>query len=195
VIGSILRQFVVQNGLGIVAWEAGTLRLMPGLVRIPDISSIRFDRLPGRRIPREPIPDLVPDLAVEILSTSNTPKEMADTLRDYFRTGVRLVWYVDPVACAWWKSSRPLIDRRDLAKIRCSMVAWCCQVSHCRFAKSSPNPKPPPRSRRGFPVLEERLARSRPSASGRFRIGPTSVGPTRCLGKIADFDRAGATQR
>jgi Uma2 family endonuclease len=39
---------------------------------------------------------LVPDLAVEILSKSNTRREMQRKLREYFAAGVRLVWYVDP---------------------------------------------------------------------------------------------------
>ena len=73
------------------------LRLAPGLVRIPDISFISWDRLPQRRVPRQPIPDLVPDLAVEVLSEGNTPREMEQKLQEYFTAGVRLVWYVDPV--------------------------------------------------------------------------------------------------
>jgi Uma2 family endonuclease len=42
--------------------------------------------------------DVAPDLAVEVLSPSNTVQEMDRKLRDYFAAGVRLVWYVDPVA-------------------------------------------------------------------------------------------------
>ena len=38
----------------------------------------------------------MPDLVVEVLSKSNTPKEMNRKLGEYFRAGVRLVWYVDP---------------------------------------------------------------------------------------------------
>ena len=47
-------------------------------------------------MPDEPVPDLVPDLAVEVLSASNTPLEMANKLREYFEAGTRLVWYVNP---------------------------------------------------------------------------------------------------
>lgn len=47
-------------------------------------------------MPREPIPPLVPDLAVEVRSQSNTPQEMQQKLRDYFKAGVRLVWSIDP---------------------------------------------------------------------------------------------------
>ena len=70
---------------------------MPGQVRYPDLSFVRWDRLPNREIPEEAIPDLVPDLAIEILSKGNTKGEMDRKLRDYFIAGVRLVWYVNPV--------------------------------------------------------------------------------------------------
>ncbi len=71
------------------------MRIMTNRVRIPDVAFISFDRLPGRKSPGVPIPDLVPDLAVEVLSASNTPREMQIKLGEYFTAGVRLVWYVD----------------------------------------------------------------------------------------------------
>lgn len=70
------------------------MRLAPGLVRIPDVSFISSNRLPDGRVPREPIPDLAPDLAVEVISRHNTRKEMDRKLHDYFTAGVQLVWYV-----------------------------------------------------------------------------------------------------
>ena len=96
-LGHFLTGFVEQNHLGVVAGEAGTLRLAPGLVRIPDVSFTSWDQLPGRRIPREPIADLAPDLAVEVISPSNTAPEMERKLQDYLAAGTRLVWYVLPV--------------------------------------------------------------------------------------------------
>jgi Uma2 family endonuclease len=91
-----LQAFLEQHDLGIVAGEAGMLRLAPGLVRIPDVSFVSWAQLPQRRIPRQPIPDLAPDLVVEVLSESNTPREMEQKLHDYFAAGVRLVWCVLP---------------------------------------------------------------------------------------------------
>jgi Uma2 family endonuclease len=93
-----LDTFLDKHDLGIVAGADGILRLGYGLVRIPDVSFVSWGRLPHGRIPRQPIPNLVPDLAVEILSKSNTKKEMGRKLRDYFKSGVRLVWYIDPEA-------------------------------------------------------------------------------------------------
>ena len=55
-----------------------------------------LERLPGGQIPKKPVPLLVPDLAVEVISGSNTLKEMAEKLPGYFEKGVRLVWYVRP---------------------------------------------------------------------------------------------------
>ena len=41
---------------------------------------------------------MVPDLAVEVLSVGNTPAEMKRKRKEYFFSGVRLVWLVDPAA-------------------------------------------------------------------------------------------------
>jgi len=97
-LGHFIQAFLDQHDLGIVAGPDGMLRLAAGLVRIPDVSFVSWTRLPGRRIPRQPIPDLVPDLAVEVLSPGNTEREMARKLDEYFAAGVRLVWFVDPSA-------------------------------------------------------------------------------------------------
>lgn len=91
-----LNGFVVPRKLGIVAGSDGLMRLFPGLIRIPDISFVSWARLAGGRLPRDPIAAFAPDLAVEVLSPSNTRQEMERKLRDYFAAGVQLVWYVDP---------------------------------------------------------------------------------------------------
>jgi Uma2 family endonuclease len=88
--------FARQHDLGIPAGADGTVRLLKGLVRIPDVSFLCWDKLPGRVLPSAPIPDLFPDLAVEVLSKTNTPEEMERKLGEYFLAGVRLVWMIDP---------------------------------------------------------------------------------------------------
>lgn len=93
----LLGNFVVEHDLGIVAGADGMMRLAPGLVRIPDVSLVLWDKFPGRRVPRQPVLDLVPDFVVEVLSEGHTPREMARKLDEYFLRGVRLVWLVDPV--------------------------------------------------------------------------------------------------
>ena len=95
-IGRLLGNHVAGHDLGIVLGADGMMRLAPGLVRIPDVAFISWDRLPGREFPREAIWDLAPDLAVEVISKGNTPEEMYRKLEDYFAAGVQLVWYVYP---------------------------------------------------------------------------------------------------
>jgi Uma2 family endonuclease len=56
-----------------------------------------WDKFPNRVLPRDPILDHVPDLAIEVLSKSNTPREMRRKRREYFDAGARLVWEVNPV--------------------------------------------------------------------------------------------------
>jgi Uma2 family endonuclease len=90
--------FVRPKNLGLVAGADGMVRPFPGLVRIPDVAFVSWERIPGRRVPTQPIPDLIPDLAVEILSKGNTPAEMARKREEYFNYGVRLLWLVDPDA-------------------------------------------------------------------------------------------------
>jgi Uma2 family endonuclease len=96
----VLNAFVIPRNLGIVTGADGTVELMAGLVRIPDVAFTNWDRLPGRRYPTVPIPRLAPNLAVEVLSRSNTPGEMAVKRMDYFTAGVELVWEIDPASRA-----------------------------------------------------------------------------------------------
>lgn len=96
VIIQYLGSYVEENDLGVVLGPDGAMRLLPGLVRIPDVSFISWERLPGHEFPEEPIPDLVPDLAVEVLSKTNTKREMERKLLEYFEVGVRLAWLIYP---------------------------------------------------------------------------------------------------
>lgn len=95
-IAFLLRRFLAENDLGILTGADGALRLIPGLVRIPDISFVLWNQLPNRKVPKKDIPDLYPDLAVEVLSRKNTKAEIDRKLHEYFRSGTRLAWVVDP---------------------------------------------------------------------------------------------------
>jgi Uma2 family endonuclease len=92
----ILSSYTKRHDLGFVLGEAGTLRVAPGLVRIPDVSFISWSQFPTRRLPREAIPDLAPDLAVEVISQGNTEAEMRRKVREYLAAGTRLVWLAYP---------------------------------------------------------------------------------------------------
>jgi len=95
-IARLIGNWVKPRKLGTVLGEAGMLRLAPGLVRIPDVAYLSMAKFPRGRFPKGAIAPLAPDLAVEVLSPSNTKKEMKEKLEDYFTHGALLIWYVDP---------------------------------------------------------------------------------------------------
>lgn len=88
-----LVDFLRRHNLGTAAGADGMMRLLSGLVRIPDVSFVSWEHLPESY---GAIPPVAPDLAVEVLSESNTPREMERKLREYFEAGTQLVWHVDP---------------------------------------------------------------------------------------------------
>jgi Uma2 family endonuclease len=94
-IDHFLLSYCEVHDVGNVTGADGMVRLFPGLVRIPDVAFVSWARLPDRAVVEQSLPDLVPDLAVEVLSESNTPREMARKRAEYFRAGVRFVWIVD----------------------------------------------------------------------------------------------------
>ena len=95
-IAKLLANFVDDRGLGFVLGEQALLRLVIGRVRAPDVTFIRGDQVPGGEFPNEPISDLTPTLAVEVMSPGNTTREMDEKLDEYFASGSKLVWYVYP---------------------------------------------------------------------------------------------------
>lgn len=93
-IGHLLSAFVDREGLGVVLGEAGyVLERGPDTVRGPDVSFVSTERLRRRG---ETFFEGAPDLAVEVISPSNTRRAAAEKTRDYLAAGARLVWNVDP---------------------------------------------------------------------------------------------------
>ena len=99
---AVIHAFVKKHDLGLVGGEGGMLRLSANQIRIPDGSFVSWNQLPGRILPSEPIWDIYPDLAIEVLSASNTRAEITRKIGEYFDAGTRLVWIVEllkPLPC------------------------------------------------------------------------------------------------
>jgi len=109
-IGELLN-FIRPGNLGVVSSGDGPLRLRMGLVRMPDVAFVSRARLRAAGGVKEQIPSLIPDLAVEVLSPSNSKREMDRKRKEYFGAGVRLVWQIDPptrTADVYISSNEPL---------------------------------------------------------------------------------------
>jgi len=96
-IAALLRSFIAPQKLGVLSGPDGMFRLIKSSVRGPDVAFLSRARFPGGKFPTEAYPSLAPDLAVEVLSPSNTKAEMFRKRIEYFHSGVQLVWIVDCV--------------------------------------------------------------------------------------------------
>lgn len=104
-----LREFVRAQRLGRCVFDgAGFLLPLPpelqrrsrdgrphDTVRSPDVAFVRADRVPPGGFGPGWIP-LAPDLAVEVLSPSETASDTEEKLADYRAAGTPLLWVVDP---------------------------------------------------------------------------------------------------
>lgn len=96
ILGHLLMNHLDHDNQGVVLGEKGALQILPTKMRIPDVSFIRWESFPDRKLPKDRVYRAVPDLAVEIISAGNTSQEMDKKLDEYFEAGVRLVWYIYP---------------------------------------------------------------------------------------------------
>ena len=95
-LGGCVKVYLDQNDLGTCVGADGMMRIAPGKVRYPDLAFLVWEKFPGGVVPNDLLPDIVPDLAVEVLSKGNTKPEIARKIREYFEAGVRAVWVIDP---------------------------------------------------------------------------------------------------
>lgn len=70
----------------------------PGLPqRRPDVAYVSYNRWPRkRRVPRTQAWAVVPELAVEVISPSNTFEEVLGKVHEYFQAGVQQAWVIAP---------------------------------------------------------------------------------------------------
>lgn len=93
----LLSTYVWQHRLGVCfAGSTGyTLPNLPNTVRAPDASFVRANRLPPDGVTGGFL-QLAPDLAVEVLSPSESDADLSEKLADYRVAGTPLVWVIDP---------------------------------------------------------------------------------------------------
>ena len=95
-IARLLGNFVSAHRLGKVLGSDGMVRLEPEQIRIPGVAFIAKQRFAGRTLQPGAFWELGCDLAVEVISPSNTRREMERKLTDYFAAGVAVAWLVYP---------------------------------------------------------------------------------------------------
>ena len=94
----LLNSFAAGKKLGLAVNETlFVLNASRNLQRRPDVAFVSYARWPAAIVARASAWDVVPDLAVEVVSPTNLAEEIDSKVTDYFQSGVRLVWvfYLD----------------------------------------------------------------------------------------------------
>ena len=93
-----LANHVRAHGLGWVFGDGVGYELVrfPHTVRIPDASFVRAERIPADGL-RPGLFKFAPDLAIEMLSPSETASSLEEKIRDYATSGTAVIWIVDPM--------------------------------------------------------------------------------------------------
>jgi len=96
-INSLIEQFVEREHLGApFGAETGfILTRNPDTVRAPDAAFVSAARVPAEGLPEGFFPG-APDLAVEVISPSESATDVQRKVSQYFQAGTRLVWIVYP---------------------------------------------------------------------------------------------------
>lgn len=97
-LAQMMGPYMAQHKPGILSGADGPFKLARGIIRLPDMCFVSFSQIPDPARWAKYIDQLHPDLAIEIISPGNTPKEMNRKLREYFDAGAGLVWYIDPAS-------------------------------------------------------------------------------------------------
>jgi Uma2 family endonuclease len=96
IIAHFIETYLDAKPLGFTLGENGPVRTVVPQVRMPDVCYVSWAKIPSGIFPPDPVLPVAPDWAIEILSPSNTRREMARKLAEYFQAGTRLVWCIDP---------------------------------------------------------------------------------------------------
>jgi Uma2 family endonuclease len=96
-VGRHVGNFVKPRKLGFVTGADGSYVLhknFPDTVRIPDVGFISIARLP--KLPDDSFIPIPPDLAIEVVSKSESGDDIREKIEDYLEHGVRMIWIIYP---------------------------------------------------------------------------------------------------
>jgi len=91
-----LKRHVSEHKLGVVCGSSTGYWMKSGNLRSPDVSFISKARLKGHKRPPKGFFRGSPDLAVEILSPSDTVENLHGKIVEYFENDTTLAWIINP---------------------------------------------------------------------------------------------------
>lgn len=105
----LLKSYLRANPIADVDTELRHLDRASDWVFLPDVSVTLASRLGGSAVSNDPV-EVLPDLAIEVLSPDDRPGAITRKIARYMQAGVPLLWVVDPEArqlTAWRPGASP----------------------------------------------------------------------------------------
>ena len=94
----LLRGYVKAADLPLYVGNATGFRINAYTLRFPDVHVTAWERMAAYDEAEGAFPHFAPDVAIEVVSPSNTPAALARKTAEYFANGTRAVWIADPVS-------------------------------------------------------------------------------------------------
>ncbi|MDE2785192.1 MAG: Uma2 family endonuclease [Chloroflexota bacterium] len=92
----LIRLHVRASGLPLNVGVTTGFRMNPYTLRFPDVQVTTEERMAAYDASAGGWPHFAPDVAIEVVSPSNTPAELTRKAAEYFANGTRAMWIVDP---------------------------------------------------------------------------------------------------
>ena len=92
----LLRGHIGPNNLPFDVGVNTGFQMDPFTLRFPDVHVTSWERMAGYDEGAPGWPAFAPDVAIEVVSASNTPAELARKAGEYFANGTRAMWVADP---------------------------------------------------------------------------------------------------
>ncbi len=92
----LLGNYINAAGLSLDVGVTTGFRMSRYTLRFPDIHVTTWERMAGYDEDAGGFPHFAPDVAIEVVSPSNTPAALARKTEEYFANGTRAVWSADP---------------------------------------------------------------------------------------------------
>jgi Uma2 family endonuclease len=111
----LIGTYLQQHPIGFVMGADGGFTLSAENVRIPDASFISKSRMPSDFDHHH---QFAPDLAVEVISASETPRKVNDKTALYLDSGTAMVWNIypdDEVVEVWQQGKGGALEMRKFA--------------------------------------------------------------------------------
>ncbi len=107
-----VESYLRRSRMGEALISENLYALSPLTRRAPDLAIMLGDR--RNELENAKVIPIVPEIAVEVLSPSETPRMIVRKLRQYFEAGVKEVWLIDPESREAEIWTGPQLPEREL---------------------------------------------------------------------------------